>query len=89
MFLTQWTSRREAKKNKYHLLTVKMKHGDNLKSFIYYFQSQLVKVPNQGMDVFALAFISGLQVSHFLYKHLLKHNATWTSEVLYRAQAYI
>ena len=37
-FLTQYVSRREVKKNNY-LLTVKMRHGDILKSYIGYFQS--------------------------------------------------
>jgi len=36
-----------------------------------------------------LIFISGLQISHPLYKHLLKHNVTRTSKVLSRAQSYI
>ena len=58
-----------------------MRPCDSLKSYISYFQNQLSKVPNCGEDVFALAFISGLQVSHLPYKHLLKH-ATQMSEVL-------
>jgi len=40
-----------------------------------------------GENVSALAFISGLQVSHSLYKHLLKHNVT--QMVLSRIQPYI
>ena len=38
VFLTQYTSRQEAKKNKHHLLTVKMRQGDSLKSYISYFK---------------------------------------------------
>jgi len=63
-FLTQYTSRRESKRNNYHFLSVKMKQGDNLESYIGYFQSQLAKVSNCGEDVSVLAFISRLQVSH-------------------------
>jgi len=33
--------------------------------------------------------ISGLQVTHPLYKHLLKYNATKTSEIISRAQPYV
>ena len=42
-FLTQYASRWEAKKNNHHFLTVKMRQGDDLKSYIGYFQSQLAK----------------------------------------------
>ena len=72
------------KKNDHHLLTVKMRQGDNLKSCIGYFQSQLAKVPQFSEDVSAPAFISDLQVSHHLYKYLLKHNVIWMSEILSR-----
>ena len=88
-FLTQYASRREAKKNNHRLLFVKMRQGDNLKSYNCYLQSQLVKVSNFGEDVSTLAFTRGLQVSHSLYKHLLKHNITQMSELLPRAQPYI
>jgi len=84
-FLTQYASRREAKKNNYHLLSVNMRQSDSLKSYISFFQCQLAKVRNCGEDVSVLAFISGLQVSHLMYKHLLKHNVTQMSEVLSRA----
>ena len=73
-FLTQYASCREAKKNNHHLLTVKMRQDDNLKSYIGYFQNQLAKIPNYGEDVSAPAFISRLQISHPLYKYLLKHD---------------
>ena len=36
-----------------------------------------------------LIFISRLQVSHPLYKHLLKHNVTRMSKILSRAQPYV
>ena len=75
-FLTQHASRQEGKKNSHHLLSVKMRQSDSLKSYIAFFQSQRVKVPNCSKDVSALAFISGLQVSHPMYKYLLKHNVT-------------
>ena len=88
-FLTQYASRLEARRNNHHLFTVKMKQGDNLKSYISYFQSQLAKVSSYDEDVSVLAFISGLHVSHPLYKHLLKHDVTRMSEILSRAQPYM
>jgi len=42
-FLTQYASYREAKKNNHHLLTVKIKQGDKLKSYIGCFQNQLAR----------------------------------------------
>jgi len=59
-----------------------MRQRDSLKSYISFFQSQLVKLPYCSDDVFALAFISGLQVSHPMYKHLLKQNVTQMGEVM-------
>ena len=88
-FLTQYASHREAKRNNHHLLTVKMSQSDNLKSYIGYFQSQLDTVPNCDEDFSTLVFISGLQFSHPLYNHLLKHNVNQMSEALSRAQPYI
>ena len=66
-----------------------MRQGDSLKSYIGYFQSQLVKVFNCEEDVSALAFISGLQISQPLYKHLLKQDVTRMSKVLSQAQLYV
>ena len=63
-FLTYNVSQWEAKRNNHHIVTVKMRLGDSLKSYISYFQIQLAKVPNCGEDVSALAFISGLLVFH-------------------------
>jgi len=60
VFLNQYASCREAKKN-HRLISVKIKHDDSLKSYIGYFQSQLVKVLNCDEDASALAFINGLQ----------------------------
>ena len=71
------------------LLTVKTRQGDSLKSFIGYFQSKQDKVFSCGEDVFTLAFINGLQVSHPMYKHLLKHNVTRMCEILSQSQPYI
>ena len=45
-FLTQYDSRQEAKKNSHHLLSVRMRQGDSLKSYINLFQNQLIKVSN-------------------------------------------
>ena len=58
-FLTQYTSRQEAKYSSHHLLSVKIRPGDSLKSYIDFFQSQQTKVSNCGEEV-SLAFISGL-----------------------------
>ena len=44
---------------------------------------------NSAEEVVALTFISKLQVTQPLYKHLLKHNVAKMSEVLNRAQPYI
>jgi len=66
-----------------------MRQEDILKSYINFFQNQLTKVSNCGEEVSALAFISRLQVTHPLYRHLLKHNVATISEVLSPAQPYI
>jgi len=87
-FLTQYATRQEAKRSGHHLLSVKMRPGDSFKFYINFFQSQLTKVSNCDEKVYALAFISGLQVTHPLYKHLLKH-VTKMSEALSGAQSYI
>ena len=89
IFLTQYAARREAKKNNHHILTVKMRQDDSFKSYIGYFQNQLVKVPNCDEDVSALAFINRLQISYPLYKYTLKHDITRMSEVLSQARPYI
>ena len=65
-----------------------MRPGDSLKSYISFLRGQLAKVSNCD-EVSALAFINGLQVTHPLYKHLLKHNVAKMSEVLSHAQSYI
>ena len=83
-FLTQYASRQEAKRNNHHLLNVMMRQGDCFKSYIGYLQNQLAKVTNCGEDVSALTFINRLQVSHPVYKHLLKYNVTRMSNVLSR-----
>ena len=58
-------------------------------SYINFFQGQLTKVSNYGEEVFALASISKLQVTHPLYKHLMKYNIVKMSKVLFQAQPYI
>jgi len=45
VFLIQYALRREIKRNNRHLLTVKMRQSDNMKSYIDYFQSQLARSP--------------------------------------------
>jgi len=53
-----------------------MRPSDSLKAYICYFQNQLVKVHNCREEASALAFISGLRVTHPLYKHMVKYNVT-------------
>ena len=81
-FLKQYATRQEAKRSSHHHLSIKMSPGDNSKSYINFFQSQLTKVSNCGEEISALAFISGLQVTHRLCKHLLKHNVAKMREAL-------
>ena len=86
LFLTQCSSLQEFKQSNHHLLSVKIRFFDNLKTYVGYFQNQLVKVHNCSKDASALAFISVLRITHPLYKHLVKYNITCWSEILYRAQ---
>jgi len=69
-FLTKYASRQDAKKNNHHLLSVRTRQEDSLKSYLNFFQNQLTKVSNCGEEVAALAFISGLQLAHPLYKYV-------------------
>jgi len=59
---------------------IKMRQGDNLKLHRL-FRNRLAKVSSCGDDVSALAFIGEMQVSHPLYKYLLKHDVTQISKV--------
>ena len=69
--------------------SIKIRLGDSLKSYIKFFQNQLTKGSNCSEEVSVLAFVSGLQIIHPLYKHLLKHNIAKISETLFRAQPSI
>jgi len=46
-------------------------------------------VYNCNEDVAAATFISGLQVTHPFYKHLVKNDVTRMRDILVRAQKYI
>ena len=70
-FFNQYASCQEFKKNSNHLLTVKMKYGESLKSCISYFQSQMALVYNYNDDVATAAFIARLETSHSLYLSLI------------------
>ena len=83
--LLQFASRREFQRNNNHLLTVRMKTGESLKSYVNYFQSQMVLVYNYNKDVAATAFISGLQVILSFYKNLVKNDVTEMRDILVRA----
>ena len=65
-----------------------MKLRESLKHFVSYFQSQMALLYNCNDNVIAVAFISGLQVSHS-YKHLVKYEVTRKRDILSRAQKYI
>jgi len=52
---------------------IKIKPKDTLKHYVSYFQSQIDLIYNCNVDVAAATFVSGLQVTHFFYKHLVKH----------------
>ena len=88
-FYKQFASRREFKKNSNHLLTIKMNHWESLKHYVSYFQSQMAFVYNCNDDVAATAFVSGLQVTHSFYKHLVKYKVTKMMDILSRIQKYI
>jgi len=88
LFLTQYTFRQEFKQSNHHLLSIKMRSSDDLKTYICYFQNQLGKVHNCSEDASALAFISGLGITHPLYKYPVKYVTYW-SEIIYQAQPYI
>ena len=49
----------------------------------------MVLVYNCNDDVVATAFISGMQVIHSFYKHLVKHEVTKMGDILACAQKYI
>jgi len=84
-FYNQFASRREFQRNINHLLTVKMKSGENLKNYVNYFQSHMTLVYNCNEDVAAVAFISGPQVTNPFYKHLVKNDVTKMRDILVRA----
>ena len=46
-------------------------------------------VYNCNDDVAAVAFISGMQVTHSFYKHLVKYEVTKMRDILTSAQTYI
>jgi len=58
-FLTYYATHQKTKRSSHHLLSVKMRPGDSLKSYINFFQSQLTKVSNYDEEVSALALSAG------------------------------
>ena len=40
-------------------------------------------------DIMATMFISGLQVIHSFYKHLVKHKVTKMGDILFQVKKYI
>ena len=46
-------------------------------------------VYNCNEDVAIAAFISGLQITHLFYKHLVKNDVTKMRDILVRAQKYM
>ena len=63
-----------------------MKSGESLKNYVSYFQSQMALVYNCNENVIAAVFISGLQVTHSFYKHLVKNDVTKMRDIFVRAQ---
>jgi len=59
-----------------------MKPGESLKNYVNYFQSQSALVYNCNDDVATAAFISGLQVTHSFYNHLVKNDVTKMRDIL-------
>ena len=88
-FFNQFASWREFQRNNNHIVTLKMKTRESLKNYVNYFQSQMTLVYNCNEDVAAATFISGLQVTHPFYKHLVKNDVTRMRDILVRAQKYI
>ena len=74
VFYNYYASRQDFKKNNNHLLILKTKQGGTFKCYISYFQSQMTLVYNSNDDVTTTAFIAGLQIDHFFYRHLVKHD---------------
>ena len=85
-FYNQFASRRKFQRNNNHLLTVKMKLGKSLKNYVNYFQSQMSLIHNYNKDIVSIIFISGLQVIHTFYKHLVKNDVTKMKDNLVWAQ---
>ena len=83
-FYDHFSSRRKFQRNNNHLLTVKMKLGKCLKNYVNYFQSQMSLIHNYNKDIVAIIFISGLQVIHAFYKHLVKNDVTKMRDILVR-----
>ena len=84
-FYHQYTFQHELKKNSNHLPTIKMKHGESLKQYVIYFQSQVALVYNCNDDVVVAVFISGL---HFLQASG-EHEVTKMKDIPTHAQKYI
>jgi len=61
---------------------IKMKLRENLKHYVNYFQSQMDLVYKSNDDVVAAAFVSGMQVTHFFYKQLVKDEVTRRRDIL-------
>ena len=88
-FYSQFASRREFQRNINHLLTVRIKPGKSLKSYVNYYQSQITLVYNYNEEVVPAAFVSGLQVTHSFYKHLIKNDVTKRRDILGQAQKFM
>jgi len=80
-FFTQYAIHQKAKRNSHHLLSVKMR-PEMISNLTPTSSRELTKISKCVEKVSALAFISGLQITHHLYKNLLKHNLAKMSEAL-------
>jgi len=59
-----------------------MKSGESLKNYVSYFKSQMALVFNCNEDIVVVTLISGLQVTHSFYKHLVKNDVTKMRDIL-------
>jgi len=66
-----------------------MKPGESLKNYVNYIQNQMALVYKCSEDIAAAAFISGLQVTHSFYKHLVKNDVTKIRNILIQAKKYM
>ena len=68
-----------------HLLNVKQKEGETLRSYLTRFNKEMLLVDEADDKVVLMAFISGLQSGDFLFS-IYKDPPTIMTEMMYEAQ---